>query len=171
MDHWETGRGAIYQTDELSCTYCGSLHPDRFMELARAGWSLTPTDKAYKVYLGPPMSQAEKDRRKKIWRREWRGVAFTTCREDTQKPTPAEVEAQLEKLWREHGEMATWSAAGMEYKFYFPHLSVDQRREFVDLYNDQALVIGYPGYFYTLPYFCVEVDHDPGTRGKETRQS
>ena len=57
-------------------------------------------------------------------------------------------------------------------KFYFRHLTEDQRREFVDLYNDRAvrrydsegdyevirdrgskLKIGYPGRFYVLPYF------------------
>jgi hypothetical protein len=33
------------------CSYCGSLQPDRFMELVRAGWTVGPTDKSYKAYL------------------------------------------------------------------------------------------------------------------------
>ena len=35
----------------LSCSFCGSLHPDRFMELIREGWNVGPTDKNYKAYL------------------------------------------------------------------------------------------------------------------------
>lgn len=33
------------------CSYCGSLQPERFLELARAGWIVGPTDKSYKAYL------------------------------------------------------------------------------------------------------------------------
>lgn len=57
-------------------------------------------------------------------------------------------------------------------KFYFQHLAEPQRRAFVDLYNDRnrrrydddmsftiakegssAMAVGYPGYFYQLPFF------------------
>jgi len=34
------------------CSYCGSLHPDKFFELIAAGEELIPTDKNYKVYVG-----------------------------------------------------------------------------------------------------------------------
>ncbi len=40
-----------------------------------------------------------------------------------------------------------------ERKFYYPHLSADQRRAFVELYNQKKVNIGYPGHFYVLPYF------------------
>lgn len=33
------------------CNYCGSIHPDEFMEAARSGLELGPTDKNYKVYV------------------------------------------------------------------------------------------------------------------------
>lgn len=70
--------------DWLTCSYCGSLHPDEFMTICREGTQeLGPTDKNYKVY-----------------------VAGLNVR-----------------------------GAG---KFYFQHLSEDQRREFVDLYNSRA---------------------------------
>ena len=36
----------------LRCTYCGSVHPDDFMERVEAGESVTPTDKDYKTYIG-----------------------------------------------------------------------------------------------------------------------
>lgn len=44
-----------------------------------------------------------------------------------------------------------------EAKFYFQHLSDDQRREFIALLNERPrrVAIGYPGHFYRLPYFIV----------------
>lgn len=42
-------------------------------------------------------------------------------------------------------------------KFYFKHLSVDQQKQFIELINKGAVNVGYPGYFYTLPYFCQRV--------------
>lgn len=33
------------------CSFCGSLHPGKFLELAARGWRVEPTDKPYKAYL------------------------------------------------------------------------------------------------------------------------
>ena len=33
------------------CSFCGSLNPERFLELVADGWSVGPTDKNYKAYL------------------------------------------------------------------------------------------------------------------------
>jgi hypothetical protein len=38
-------------------------------------------------------------------------------------------------------------------KFYYVHLSPEQQREFIDLYNSGAMSIGLPGYFYAPPFF------------------
>lgn len=38
-------------------------------------------------------------------------------------------------------------------KFYFQHLSVDQRYMFLRLLQDKKLNIGFPGHFYVLPFF------------------
>lgn len=38
-------------------------------------------------------------------------------------------------------------------KFYFQHLTPDQMRRFVELANEGAIAMGYPGHFYTLPFF------------------
>jgi hypothetical protein len=40
-------------------------------------------------------------------------------------------------------------------KFYFQHLSEEQKRHFVDLYNDGKISLGYPGHFYVRPFFMV----------------
>ena len=48
LDAWrESGR-----VPGLSCSFCGSLHPERFLELITEGWVVEPTDKTYKAYLG-----------------------------------------------------------------------------------------------------------------------
>lgn len=82
-----------------TCSWCGSIAPDKFMELARAGVELGPTDKTYKVYV----------------------------------------------------DAAATARGGR--KFYFQHLSEEQRREFVELLRDGKLTIGFPGRFYVLPFF------------------
>lgn len=33
------------------CSFCGSLHPGKFLELVAEGWLVGPTDKSYKAYL------------------------------------------------------------------------------------------------------------------------
>lgn len=55
LDRWETGHGTVDQDQVgLSCSFCGSLNPDRFLELVREGWIVGPTDKSYKAYLESP---------------------------------------------------------------------------------------------------------------------
>jgi len=156
-DRWEKGHSLLSQADELSCTYCGSLHPDRFMELVAAEWPVTPTDKGHKAYIGKPVTDKEKEAKRRQWRRDWRAAAFTACREDpSYKPSPEEVEAMLDKLWEDHGKLQIMAPAAMDFKFYFQHLSTEQQHEFVDRYNSGEMAVGYPGFFYTTPYFAVE---------------
>lgn len=40
-------------------------------------------------------------------------------------------------------------------KFYFQHLSVDQRKRFVELHNAKTFKLAFPGHFYVLPFFMV----------------
>ena len=42
-------------------------------------------------------------------------------------------------------------------KFYFQHLSIEQRTMFLELYNSKKMKLGYPGFFYTKPYFASKV--------------
>ncbi len=56
---WTYSQGPdTFQTrgGEPVCSYCGSLEPERFLELAREGWDVGPTDKTYKAYLTDPAS-------------------------------------------------------------------------------------------------------------------
>jgi hypothetical protein len=46
---------------------------------------------------------------------------------------------------------------GFHGKFYYQHLSEEQRAEFIELLNNRTAKLGFPGYFYVLPYFCKAV--------------
>lgn len=38
-------------------------------------------------------------------------------------------------------------------KSYFQHFSVEQRKEFIKLYNENIMKLDVPGYFYVWPFF------------------
>ncbi len=77
--------------DVLTCSYCGSLHPDAFMEEVRAGTPVGATDKSYKAYMDT-----------------------LTTREPVRMNHAA--------------------------KFYYQHLSSEQRQEFVRLFNERVVM-------------------------------
>ena len=112
--------------EDGSCSYCGSLNGDEFMARLRAGdVELGPTDKSYKVYVNNKGGAAFKQ----------------TYRTDDDRT----------------GDRTKWVWVTREIehtKFYFQHLSPLQQTEFVELYNEGQIKLGFPGYFYTLPYFC-----------------
>lgn len=97
-DTYTKGHGIIGQ--RRGCSYCGSMHPDDFLEAMREGAELGVTDKNYKAYV--------------------------------------------------HGYKNDGPNGG---KFYYQHLSEEQRREFIELLNERKVHIGFPGYFTVLPYF------------------
>jgi hypothetical protein len=41
------------QTGQPICSYCGSLHPEKFLAFVEQGLELYATDKNYKVCIGP----------------------------------------------------------------------------------------------------------------------
>ena len=47
-------------------------------------------------------------------------------------------------------------------KFYFQHLNVEQKHEFIAMLNSQKIKIGEPGHFYVLPFFCKVDPTDKG---------
>lgn len=139
LDSWVSGGGLAGQGSMgRSCSYCGSLEPDRFMELVRDGWVVGPTDKSYKVYLGKPVTNEDRQRRKAEW-------------VDRMSPLGTEDREALAEMWeREHAH----PMSSTEAKFYFQHLSEQERGEFIDLHNSKRMVVGYPGHFYVRPFFC-----------------
>ena len=49
LDTYERGHGLVNQ--ERGCSYCGSMHPDDFMQSMKDGKELGVTDKNYKAYV------------------------------------------------------------------------------------------------------------------------
>ncbi|MCV0398532.1 MAG: hypothetical protein K5785_00900 [Nitrosarchaeum sp.] len=43
-DHWK----------DDCCSFCGSINPDKVIELIKSGYTITRTDKNYKIYLNYP---------------------------------------------------------------------------------------------------------------------
>ena len=48
-------------------------------------------------------------------------------------------------------------------KFYFQHFDDEQRKRFIELWNQHRIVIGYPGFFYAMPFFVQPADPPPAT--------
>lgn len=155
LDEWRADRGLAGQNHVgLSCSFCGSLHPDRFMELLRDGWVLGPTDKRYKAYLGKPLSADEIAARKARWLDGDSIVRAIRELGERDGKTPEQIGADLECEWTER--QIPGLGSGQEAKFYYQHLSEAQKREFIDLHNAHRLTVGYPGSLYVLPFFCCE---------------
>jgi hypothetical protein len=92
---------------------------------------LGPTDKSYKIYLqnkaGPKLKQS--------------------YRKDCDMGKPGSKCTGPD-------DCVHWVTEEQDHgKFYFQHLSEEQMKRFVDLYNDQTIKCGYPGYFYVNPFF------------------
>lgn len=151
MDSWTTGHGMAGQdVIGLSCSFCGSLNPDRFMELVRDGWEVGPTDKNYKAYLRQPLTAEEEAQQKADWiQRDATARAVHEIGERDGK-TPEQIAADLDQQWGKYPH----SSGGPEAKFYYQHLSQEQRDEFIELHNTRRMRISYPGHLYVLPFFA-----------------
>lgn len=136
----ETNAGGVFRSPDFSgwpedgsCHYCGSLLPDTLMTRLEAGdVLLVPTDKNYKVYVKNNGGEGFKQRYR------------------TDKPSqPGEV--MKDPADRSHW---TWETREVkETKFYFEHLSSEQKKRFVELLNGSKLKLDYPGHFYRMPFF------------------
>lgn len=112
-----------------SCSYCGSLNPETFMARLEAGdVEVGPTDKNYKVYV-----------------RNDGGEGFA----QTYRDCPRE-----ERTCTGPDDCTHWVTREVqEKKFYFQHLSPEQKLRFIDLLFEGRIKLGYPGRFYVRPFF------------------
>lgn len=111
-----------------TCEYCGSMHPGDFMARVEAGTVLLgATDKNYKVYVTNAGGENFKQ----------------TYRDCPRSPPCPGYEQCTHWVTRDtdHG------------KFYFYHLSEEQKRRFVELLNAKALKFDGDIGFYVYPYF------------------
>lgn len=123
----------LNKPDDGTCDYCGSLDPDVLMAGLEAGTvELGPTDKNYKVYVknvgGEPFKQSYRV-------------------DQPSKPGEVMKDPMDQTKWE-------WETREVQdAKFYFEHLSEDQKKRFVELLNAKRIRVGYPGHFYRLPFF------------------
>lgn len=141
-DTWAAHHGLVNQ--ERGCSYCGSMHPDEFMQAVRDGYTVGPTDKSYKAYLSETPTDEQMAERKA------QAVERYVRMGSSQDSALRMVESDLSiKAGRDVG------------KFYFQHLSDEQRSEFIELYNNKTMKVGYPGHFYRRPFFAVAATPSP----------
>jgi len=145
-----------------SCSYCGSLKPETFMDRVRDGWIVGPTDKSYKAYLSQPYTSEQLEQIKSgdaIWKAARQVSLDQGLPED-------EATAAADAHWNKYEAPAR---KGIQVaKVYYQHLSETQRREFIELYNAGQMQIGYPGCFYALPFFCQLPPASPAGETAET---
>lgn len=132
--------------DDETCSYCGSISPDAFFRAIDEGCELGPTDKDYKVYVDLKEPHPEELR-----------VISATSDERVVGSDYVVADPVLLKRdgWSTDYKWMQLKPRGPKKfgKFYFQHLSVDERKRFIELLNAQKLNIGVPGHFYRLPFF------------------
>lgn len=140
-DHWD---------EDDTCSYCGSFNPDTLMKRIEAGeLELGPTDKGYKVYLKVLSGEKLKQRYRKD----------CDCKVGQKIVENKIVDCSAEEIRANVKACPHWVTEERDHgKFYFMHLSEEQMRRFVDLYNEKKLKVGMPGHFYRLPYFMRAAD-------------
>ena len=138
------------------CSYCGSISPEDFFAAVAAGSEIGPTDKSYKAYVDLPDPNDGKPRVV--------SSANFDAGEGYVKVT-AENADSLPLSWHDRkdaGERDRWvkigpTSARKQGKFYFQHLSPEQQQTFIELYNAKKMKLGFPGRFYSRPFFCAPV--------------
>lgn len=150
---WKHGRNMANAPIGRYCPWDGSMHPDEFMAYLREpGTELEPTDKNYKVYITVTAEAAGEDPNEKhvISARNHGGPE-----DGWVEVGDEEREAMKRDGWQSEYAYIQFSSRGdtRSSKFYFEHLSDEQKEEFVELINKKKVKIGYPGHFYNLPFF------------------
>lgn len=135
----------------LHCSFCGCLKPSQLFEAIEAGAELGPTDKNYKVYVDLEDPRAGQ-------------LKITGTSNSKEAPGPAwteATEADIAQYFEGRTPLKDFTIrwvlrtprGKIHDKFYFQHLSEEDRQRFIDLLNAKKLTIGYPGFFYVTPYF------------------
>lgn len=141
-----------------ACSYCGSLSPDEFFAAVEAGAEIGPTDKNYKAYVLLPNpkegQQVEYGRSS--------GPAYNR----DGKPSKPDLTEEEKLAGRYDRPLIGAAGPTVTAKFYFQHLSDDEKTRFVDLLNAKKMKLAFPGHFYRMPFFCARVETPAAAAGK-----
>jgi hypothetical protein len=151
-DTWQDLAAALGADNIIgpTCSYCGSISPDTLLDKIRDGWIIEPTDKPTKAYLAKPYN-AEELAHAKFHSTGWQ-KAYQAVRGEGATENEAAFAADA---WWDENESQEHRGRAVG-KFYYGHLSGQQREEFVEQHNSQAMRLAYPGYFYVRPGFCTD---------------
>lgn len=146
LDEYLDGHGMT--GSPRGCSFCGSMAPDDFLEVVKAGAEVGPTDKNYKLYVSWPRPDADtlfvlgstSSPEKPSGRDGWYGWDELTAE-------------QLEIVRRDGYDRDGWrptyflfgTRPTIDAKFYTPHFSPEQGREFFGLWQAAKVNWGYPG--------------------------
>ena len=177
LDSYEIRRGDDWGT----CTYCGSISPEKLMEFVAAGVEVGPCDKSYKFYLDVPNPDPSK-----LFVHSAVGGGTKT-----EPPKPLFNGDQPYIEWKdltpEQLEIAERDGFGpmkgydpphyisfgtnttLHAKFYTPHFELNRElgSEFAQLWIDKKIRWGYPGYPYVklyLPQLPMKVEDPEPTK-------
>ena len=135
------------------CSYCGSISPEEFFAAVAAGAEIGPTDKSYKAYVDLPDPNAGKPRVVSSTNFD-PGEGYVKVTAENADTLPLSWHDRKDAGERDHWVKIAPTAARMQGKFYFQHLSPEQQNKFIELYNAKKMKLGYPGHFYSRPFFC-----------------
>lgn len=149
-DHW---------SEDGTCSYCGSLHPETFLKRIEAGeFQLGPTDKNYKVYVDV-IAGEDVLRQVTVGKDSW--AEYQKSDDDpTKRAFGMRDYVKVEQHPTRPNDLIVTEVMKTHNKFYFHHFLNDdgtQNKEmcvkFIELYNDKKMKIGDPGHFYVSPFF------------------
>lgn len=142
-----------------TCSYCGSIDAATLFAAIEAGAQLEPTDKNYKVYV--TIANPKAGQRRVISSAS--GPSHDEFIARGYLPTDSlSDEDEAVMLADGYGKGTPFRPALVKFgvhepttraKFYFQHLTDEERRTFVGLMNAKRINLAYPGHFYRLPFF------------------
>jgi hypothetical protein len=132
-------------SEHQACSYCGSMHPDELMALVEQGALITPTDESYKIYVEVPHLMAGRDIQV--------GTVTGPTHDYLGKPMFENITPEEKAAGYVHRQRIAKAPAFKTEKFYFQHLSDEQKARFVELINTKVVMFAHPGHFYVIPYF------------------
>lgn len=149
LDTYEPGHGLA--TQQLGCSYCGSMEPGAFLQAVRDGAKIGPTDKVYKLYVEWPNPTPDRVR--------VHGSTYSGQPRDDGWVAVADLTDEQRQIAERDGSLRDGithllfgTDATVGGKFYTPHLSPEQSAQFYQLWQDNKVNWGYPGYPYARLY-------------------
>jgi hypothetical protein len=143
LDDYEPGHGLIGQP--RGCTFCGSMHPDDFMDAVRAGLTIGVTSKSYKLYVHGIPRKGDPDEPRVLSHsthqfsgsRPWREL--TRAEKKAAKAYGSTISGSPKtEFW----QFTRWGDT-VDGKFYTAHLSEEQGWEFDQLWREGKVNFDY----------------------------